>query len=368
MTNLIVNLLPIKTGGGLQNAISFVSSVNNDNYIYLVNADSEIHRKCMSEGFSYIAIKNNLFARLLFEIKIRYLFPKNTKCFTYFGPPLIGGIGHFYNINGCAYSNLLHPEVDFWGWCSPLQKLKRKVIDFYRRKMMIMSDEIILETDLLLNRAKNDHKFCKKKLHVVHMSPSKLVTDNTLFNGNKFKYIKSEYYKNILYISGAHPNKRLHLLPDIAKRLKDEGLFYRFIVTLPKCDYSDRLFSKFEALGVSEYYLNVGPIAPNEVSSIVFYCFAMVNLALLESFSNNVVEAWALNKPIILPEADWSLSSCGDAACYVDPSNLNTFVNVLRELNIPKVYDKFVNHGQAKLATMPSLEEKNNKYLEIINN
>lgn len=366
MKKTIINLLPIKTGGGLQNTLSFVSSMADCGYVFLVNKNSLLQSLCESKGFNYIAVDNSLLSRLIFEIKVRFLFPRNTVCFTYFGPPLLGSLGFFYNINGCAYSNLLHSEIDFWGWCKPIEKIKRHLIDAYRRKMLLLTDEVILETDLLLKRAKIDSGFKNKKLHVVKMSPSHLVTSDTHLDTDKYTFLASNTFKNILYISGAHPNKRLHLLPELALNLKKNGLKYRFILTLPECDYSRGLYRLFIELGVEEYYLNIGPVAPKDVSSLVYHSFAMINLALLESFSNNVVEAWALNKPILIPKEEWAQASCEDAACYVKLSDINSFVAKIIELEDENFYKEMIEKGRLMLSKMPSITEKNEKYQQII--
>lgn len=362
---IILNFLPVCSGGGLQNALSFINCLDNPKeFIAVVSEGTPIFDACKVVGLDTINIKPGLLNRFFFEVKVRRFFDRATVCFTLFGPPLIGGLGYLYNINGFAYSNILHKDFDFWWWCSPLEKIKKKLIDVYRARITALSDEIIFETDLLHDKAKSDPLFNCKKLHVVHMAPSKLVSQ---FSGSKVRNVNVDHgLYNVLYLSGDHPNKRVSDLPKVAACLASHNIKICFVTTLPDGVMLSLIEKQAHALGVSEYFNNLGPIPQAEIGTTINSVNAMINVAYLESFSNNVVEAWALGKPLIITDAEWARRSCHDAALYLDIDNKASIVGSFKSLLDKSIQTKLVKEGFKMLNKMPTAEEKNGRYFAII--
>jgi len=359
---VIINLLPINSGGGLQNALSFINSSNDESYLYIVRQNGLLHAACVNNGKKHITVKNSFFSRIFFELTCRRLFNKGDKCFTYFGPPLLSCVNYLYNINGFAYSNLLHPEVDFWKWCGGFDKVKKQLIDSYRIKMMSTSDELIFETELLLERARSFKAFKDvKSLHVVKMSPTFFsISPNE--NTNKYlNHMDCSVFK-ILYLTGYHPNKRLDKLSRIAKYIKENQLNIQILVTLTDEDYS-RCF-------ISEEYkniiVNIRPVIQSDIGSLLNCVDAMINIAVLESFSNNFVEAWSFDKCLIVTDDDWARRSCLDAAFYMDIDSYSSIESVINSIIDVEQYKNKVIAGKKMLEQMPTLKKKNEMYNEII--
>lgn len=280
---------------------------------------------------------------------------------------LFGGAPLFspgiYKISGFAYSNIIQPEIPFWGFLPPLQRLKKGVIDLFRRWLAQAADEIILETDYLKTRAEGV-LFKHAKLHVVKMAPSLLVT--------KELHERAESDKetfDILYLAGPHPNKRIHLLGTIFSQLNAGSRKFRLITTLPSnSSYYRQVELSFIENSCPEALHNIGPVSPNSVGRLIVGMDAMINVALLESFSNNWVEAWAANIPLITTDADWARASCGDAAIYIDPTNPRASAEkLLAILSNPDAIKQLVLHGQSQLQSLPTAQEKFDQYMTIIN-
>lgn len=362
---LIFNFVPIVSGGGLQNALSLISDIPADlNCLFLVREGGALHKYCVDESLNCIVVGANKIKRLIFELKIRTLFKRGDICFTLFGPPPLTAINYLYNINGFAYSNILHKEIDFWWWCKPVEKIKKKLTDLYRAKITGSADEIIFETDLLLEKARNDVRFNSKKLHVVHMAPSKLVSRFRGSTDRNPKVKKTNF--NILYLAGDHPNKRVSDLSRIAFILAKENIEVCFNITLPEGSLLTDIMSEATELGVKHYINNLGPIPQSEVGNTINSVDVMMNIAYLESFSNNVVEAWALSKPLIITDAEWARRSCHDAAVYVDVDNNASVVNAFKRVMNKANQSMLTTKGEEMLNRMPSAEQKHSYYFEII--
>ncbi|WP_024589817.1 MULTISPECIES: glycosyltransferase [unclassified Pseudoalteromonas] len=372
--SLLLNFLPVKTGGGLQNSLSFLSFLKNDSDLkdvatVLTYKGSEIYKVCINNNIRVHSIKPGLLSRLKFEIFLsRRLINSDTVIFTLFGPPLITK-KKSVTINGCAYSNLFYPEIGFWSFLPYPQRFLKYCIDFYRKVSLSKAQEIIFETKILLERASKDKLFVNKKLHLVQMSPSSLVCESNVDASVALQYKAklNSGYINLLYISGPHPNKRHYLWPRIIKSLKMKGLKVCLVTTLPTGDYLTSLSERFSELGLNEHLVNVGPVKSEHVASLISIADGLTNLALLESFSNNFVEAWEMKKPLIVTDADWSRGCCGKGAIYIDPleAELSADRLLFSYTNVSSI-NFSVQNGSEQLSHLPSKIARYNQFKSII--
>lgn len=374
-SKVIFNFLPVRAGGGLQNSLSFLTSLASDtnfnlNYIILCWADGEIELLCKERKLPYKSMPYSVLNRVAFELfGSSKVIESSDVVFTLFGPPLLRK-RKAVRINGCAYSNLFYPELNFWGFLKGGPLLLKRLIDVYRKRSLSNCDVIIFETAALLERAKNDLAFTGKDLRLVQMSPSILVDENnvesTVFDSFKLR-IDNDEHISILYLSGPHPNKRHVLLARIIKELNSLGGKYQLVTTLPTGCYLEDLKAEFESCGIYSKLINLGPVNPKDVSSLISAVDCVCNIALLESFSNNFVEAWRMKKPLIVTDADWSRACCGDAAVYIDPCNSEESALLVRDtLSNSVSLDALVNSGIVQLERLPSRKERYNIYKKII--
>lgn len=364
---LIINLLPIQAGGGLQNACSFVASglLGKSCEVY-ANGIASIREAAVRGGATLRACGGKRLARLANERDLVKRADKGTTCFTFFGPPPMFSKGRLVNVVGCAYSNLFYPEIDFWQDHKGVARLKKALIDRYRRWGIARADYWIFETEAIARRAVERFSFPADRVFVVRMAPSRLVLEAG--EERQFPQLPSGRFLT-LYLASPHPNKRIDALIDAAQLLRDRGdVRFGFVLTLsPDAPQAKPLLERIERLGLGEYFFNVGTVRPEHVGALIRHCSAMCNLARLESFSNNFVEAWAMRRPLLVTDADWSRASCGDGAVYVDPSRPAAVVDALYRLRQePDLCAGLVERGAAVLDTYPSAEQKARHYLEIV--
>lgn len=368
---VLINFLPIVSGGGLQNALTFILNLPNDSRIVaLVRQDSLIANALKDKGISKIEASKGILGRLLLEILVSLLSPRGIVCLTLFGPRPLGSRGHLYNIIGFAYSNILYPEFDFWDWCNPIEKLRRRLIDKYRRWSAVTSDEVIFETDVLLKRAKEIKDFSSLQSHVVYMAPSNAISSEQKLDCDMVDRLNKFAAHNpylILYLSSPHPNKRIHMLADILAA--DTSQTFAFVTTLDSSHwYTKQVNSRVIKLGVDKRFINIGPVRPTQVGCLIDKVHAMINIARLESFSNNWVEAWRKEKPLITTDSDWARCSCKSGALYVDPNKPDIAAEKIKMLLIDADLNISLKlAGQAILAEYPSAQQKTDHLLDIIN-
>ena len=371
---VLFNFVSIKAGGGQQNALSFLENIKTEilifKYVVACTENTLVHRYCVENGIEVFVVKNNIKSRILFEffgfIKINSKYNIKT-IFTIFGSaPLISF--NVYKISGCAYSNIFQPEIDIWGYLGGIKKKLKKIIDFFRIFSLYQSDEIILETEFLKKKALSGI-LKNKKVSVIEMAPSKLITDN-LRNIESINLYKEIY--NFLYLSGPQPNKRIDKFLDVIFFLnKDSSKKYILKLTMPEDSnyFKEILYPKIKKLNIEDYVVNLGTIVPQNVSRVIQSSDAIVNVALIESFSNNWVEAWASNRLLISTDADWSRASCKEAALYIDVLKPEIASSLIKNIfNNLEAFSIYLENGKKRLKEMPTSRERTKQYISLINN
>lgn len=375
MRRVVINLVPVSAGGGLQNALSFIRALsglenNNFKYIFFCREGGLVERELKLYGFSYLSFPGGVVGRIKYEVlygacSISRISP--CAVFTLFGAPPLWLFG-VKKISGFAYSNIIQPEIDFWDWLPWYRVISKKLIDFFRYWMARRSDVLVLETDYLLDRARQG-VFKGKDLRVVKMAPSSVVVSSLASIGEQQWETSSSSCGEVrvLYLCGPHPNKRVHLLAPLFLELSKLNDGYRLVTTLPVGDYLSLVCREFERLGISYMHENVGPVAPQEVATRLRSVDAVINVAKLESFSNNWVEAWAADLPLIATDALWSRASCGDAAIYVDVENPATSARIIHEtLSSRAGRQSLIIEGRKVLLSLPTAEQRTRQYVDII--
>lgn len=369
--NILLNFVPIYSGGGLQNAISFISEISsnpyeNYNFIVVCRDGSEIKKLSDSFGFKVYTVESNFFGRIKFEFNIARKVIRNNKVsvvLTLFGNPPIS-TGNVFSISGFAYSNIIQSEVKFWNYLPWHKQILKSFIDAIRLYLAKKSSVIVLETDYLKNRAA-EGVFRGHNLEVIKMTPSKLVVDGLRNINNKEN---SNDRLDLLCIAGPQPNKRIHLLAPILKLLSQYDSRYRLVTTIPDSAYLDIVKNEFKKYDATNLLINIGKISPFDLPKYLVTSKAIVNVSRLESFSNNWVEAWAAGVPLISTDADWARASCGDAAIYIDVCNPESSASQIHQcLSNYFIADEIINNGKKILKTLPNSQQKTNQYLMLIN-
>lgn len=367
---MIINFLPIASGGGLQNALSFINELSKKDMqycVFIVRENSLIEQAVLKNKFKILSIKEGLFSRLKFELTARYYFEKKEVCFTFFGPPILSLIGYTHNINGFAYSNLLYPNIDFWWFQEYYKKIRSKLIDKYRKYSMSLADEIIYETKILKSRALHDPILKNVKSHVVKMAASSLVSPSKVnLLDSEFDDVRSIPGFKLLFLAGAQPNKRIKefLQTLIVLNQQSRKKFYIILTMNVEGSYYKTIKKHAVQLGLADFVINLQTVLPNKVSTLIHHCDALVNVALLESFSNNYIEAWRMNKLLFATNADWAKDSCGKAAKYIDVTKPALSAEII--INAVNNKDETLNEIRPHLNMFPTSMEKSEQYLKII--
>jgi len=378
MSNLktLLNFTRQGAGGGVQNALSFLTTLatidDTDNYIVFVRKSSPIAAAAKASRFTCRELTSRDRFLIDFSTRCRREFTCGQVCFTFFGPPWIASKGYLLNVCGVAYSNLYYPEIEFWKHYKGICRLRRELTDRLRLWSLSRADYWIFETEVLAQRALQYAKYPEKRVGVVSMTASSLVSPENVQpdSASIFNHRIPAGFR-FLFLAGPAPNKQIHTLAAIAKELRTlTDLRFIVVTTLAEDSPYYKIVAKaFSHYRTEECWYNIGPCPYDKVASLIDSCQAMCTFSILESFSNNFVEAWIMNKPLLVCDTDWGRASAGDAAIYVEPNNPAKAARaMLRIMNDNQFYAHVTKQGTIRLSQYPTAIEKCKDYLDQINN
>jgi len=376
MKQIIINLTRIGfNDGGSQNACSFIQELSEQgdlsDYCVVAFKNSNTGRLAEKLGFHNILINRNILERISWDFFCRKYFEKGQVCFTFFGSPWFSSQGYLINISGVADSNLYYPEISFWKHCNIPERVKKYIKDRGRMNGYSWADYWVFETDILAQRAIDLANYPENRVGVVKMAASTFVTPERIKRAisEKFRKQMGDCF-SLLFLAGANPNKRIINIAPVIAKIKSEKLIYtpiKVVTTLDSAsNYCSKIRREFRRLGIESNWINLGPVSYEKIPSLIDACDVVCLFSVLESFSNNCIEAWSMKKPLLITDADWARSACGKAAVYVSPTNVSQVADAVIQLTQPSVQTELLKHYDEHFSTYPTTQEKCKQYLNCI--
>lgn len=371
---VVLNLLPLKSGGGVQVALDFLSHLagkpDAHDWYGVARLGMPFFEPPFRAGLtSLTGVPDRLGSRLAFELwgggKLAARLGADV-VYTLFGPHWTGL--SCPAVGGCAYSNLLYPEIDFWADLPRPARLLRQLKDRYRLRSLHVADGTIFETDDLARRAVRLFGLPAERVTFVKPKASDLVSPTASHPATAVRLAQLPGRFHVLALSGFHPNKRLHLIPEALRILRSRGESgVGFIMTLPDTPDANALLALAERHGVADLIFNVGPVPPQGCVELYRRSNAVLLASRLESFSNTIAEAWMHGVPLLASDLDWARGICGDGAEYFrfdDSADLVRAVDRLR--STPARIAQLTEAGRGILATYPDAAARHRQIVAFL--
>jgi len=367
---VLINFSTLKSGGGQNVGLNFIFSLPKQDLerfelFFVVAEKTAIYRVLSEKKYNILFVTSrNPLKRIVQEVVLVSRLLKKNKIkvvYSYFGIGFF--LGELTQISGSADSNLYFPEINFWSHYRGVSRLKRWLVDRYRIFGLRFSSAIIYENAVLEANARTLYGLKETKL----IKPS--VNFDIKLLDYSLPFEKAGGAKVGLFLCGWQLNKNVMMMPLIAKALKDKGIDFHFIITAPDDGSIECQSFKKEVfkLDVEDMIHIVGSVDKGFLESLYEQIDFVFLLSLLESFSNNIIEAWYFRKPLIIAEEEWAKSICQDAAVYVRRNSCEDIVDKIISLikNNHLVNEKIAN-GCEILKTYPSIEKRTKEELEYI--
>jgi glycosyltransferase involved in cell wall biosynthesis len=360
---VLINFGSLKRGGGYNVALNFLSAFDSARFRHLeffwvCVQGTEIEKILASREEDVYLVSPNPLIRIIQESTVVSKWIRKNRIeviYTYFG------YGCFTTrvpqVVGTAVSNVFFPEVNFWVHYHGLDLLRKNLIDRYRLWGLRRASGIIFENSAMEARAAD--VVCSN-VRTITVLPSIDIAAN---KGEEWHpKVASGIISGFvgLFLCGWQLNKGVMLIPDILADARDRGFDLKIILTAPEDD--GRLHKSFmrriNELNVTDRVFMVGPVRKRQLASLYDkVCFVFL-LSKLESFSNNIIEAWAYSKPLVVADEPWAHSLCDDAALYVNRENVTAIVVSLMRLVQTDVRGRIVESGLEQLGKFPSQSER----------
>lgn len=369
--NILLNFYPVRAGGGQQVASNFLKIITKKDFghkwFLFVGSNSELCKlakenlpesQILSFEYNY---QNRVFKQK--DIK-EFIQSKKIDLIYSYGPIL--PIKNIPQVLRTVYSNLYFPEIDFWKGYPFFTKLKKKLIDYFRLKQTLKADGLIFENKSMLKKAISLFKYPETR--VKYIEPSVTFFDESKLL-EKYEYLKKKKEFKILYLSSWHLNKNIHILPEVAKSLKESNCKVKFILSLDikHPTIEKLLLNKIEKFNVTDYFEFVGRVEATNVHQVVKLSDAMILLSKLECFSSNVMEAYYFQKPLIISDEHWAKAACLDAALFVDrDSPYDIANNIINLVSSKELQEDLVNKSKNRMKNFNTPEEKVIKQVQFL--
>jgi glycosyltransferase involved in cell wall biosynthesis len=366
---LLFNFGPLKKGGGQNVALNFLQAIEeskNLNFIpYFVACESSlIYSKLLKTKWkdSLVVVSANPVKRMLQEFfQVTYYIRKNKieLVYTYFGFGLFGS--KIKQVIGSADSNLYFPEVDFWKHETSLEKLKRFVVDKYRIFGLKIAAGVVFENIAMFERSEKLFGIKTKRLILPSIvGPVDAHPVDIIFNQDSVK---------ILLLCGWQRNKNILLIPELAYTFKLKGLNVQFIITAKQdnTNCSQEFFQLVKKWQVEDFINCIGQVNKSQLPDLYEKVDQVLLLSLLESFSNNIIEAWYFSRPLIIADELWSRAICNDAASYVPRNDVHAISDQIMLLaHDSQLVLDLTSRGKSALSQYPNIQERLKQELEFL--
>ena len=369
---ILINLSTLKAGGGQNVGLNFVNSLiygdfKLDNFHFVVAKNSEIEKLLISNKItSFTSFPKYAILRIIYEILFgSYLCKKNNIdiIYTLFGYGLYPK--KIRQVIGMADSNLFFPEINFWSDFTGISLIKKQLIDKFRIFGLSRSSGIIFENPALEKRFKKIFDFSSETITIY---PS-INLKNLKSSIDISKKINFKDSRIGLFLCGWQKHKGIFKIPDIAFELKKQDVKYNFIITAPinNSKIHNDFMAKVQKLNVKEYISIIGPVKQTQLMTLYNQVDIVFLISKLESFSNNIIEAWAFKKLLIVSDSEWAHSICGNAAIYVNRESAIEISNkVIDVINKFDDFSHIIENGKINLANFNNIFQKTKKEIEFV--
>lgn len=372
----IINLTRLGSDdGGAQTAASFLQRLaerrDPKNYCVVSVAGTRVGDLCAELGFGGFQIGDRIQDKARLDLSCRRFFERGQLCFTFHGVPWLRSQGYLTNLCGAADSNLYYPEIDFWRHAKTTARVRKALKDRARMYGYSRSDYWVFETETLADRAVALANYPADRVAVVKMSASAFVSPEKVEAATRERFRRQiGDGMALLFMAGPNPNKRIHcVVPALARRHREspKAGAIKVVTTLPTASaYYHELERAFRAAGLRDHWVNLGPVAYHDIPSRIDSCDVVCLFSVLESFSSNITEAWAMQKPLLASNVDWARAACGDAALYVAPDDPASVSDALAALADPETSKRLLDRSASQFQRYPSPEDRCEQFLECM--
>lgn len=181
-------------------------------------------------------------------------------------------------------------------------------------------------------------------------------------NRSSLKHLGLVSGKYFFFLGSVQPRKNLQRLIEAFAKL-DPSL--KLVIAGGDGWLSSKIYSESERLGIKDRVLFLGRINDSMAISLYSSAIALTFPSLFEGFGLPILEAFALNCPVLTSNISSMPEVAGDAAVLVDPYSVESITQGLKKVMDETVSRKLVSLGKEQLKKF-SWEKSAKQTLEVL--
>ena len=321
MSNVLINGLKAKTGGGrtiLNNYLSLLRESNSTHRYYVLTPEKREYAKYGCDFVQIVEIrelfKNNVFFPLLYRVVMpRLLRSCNIDAIFNLGdiviPANIPQVDLFY------WSYAAYPNSVAWKRMDPTSYINHKIKLSVFKKNIKHATTVIAQIKTMKERLETLYG-----LRNIEVIPTAVPLENVV-GGESFDYGLPKDRIKFLCLAHYYSHKNLEVCLPLARRIKEMSLSYCIVITIKPTQHSraKKLLNCIRKERLNDIIVNVGAVPMDFVPCLYSQCDALLMPTLLESYSSTYLEAMFHHKTILTSNLDFAKDVCGQAAFYFDP-------------------------------------------------
>jgi len=370
---VLVNVLPVTRGGGLQNVKNLWRAVGEhgreDDWLFVARDESDLSR--LDGPVSWRTLERVSVTSFPHRLRVENLrIPQIAKewgadlIFTPMGAgPLRSPVP---TVVGWHDPSPGYPESPMWDRVTPrfkrVERLRRAYSQFAVRKAL----RVCVQTETMARRLSQAWGLDPARMRIVSNGLSAFHQGQPPAPQER----SEDGPRIVLVIGNAKPNKNLEAVPAVAHALAARGVSdVQVHVTQSRgAAYMETFESEVLRLGPSAVpLLLIGEVPHDSLGDTLRRASVVFLPSLLESFSQTYLEAMHYGVPLVTSDIDFAREICGGAALYADPLDPEAgAAQVERALNDQAERARLRAAGFARVPTFPLWEERFRTYRAVL--
>jgi glycosyltransferase involved in cell wall biosynthesis len=246
-------------------------------------------------------------------------------------------------------SHYLYPTRHF-GQETLLRRLKIRYHKRYFARQLPRTQLVLVQTDVVERRLRETFGYRGRAL-VCKSSVSPFLRQGRTGRPMPPALAPLQNKLKLLYISVYGAHKNFPTVLELFRRYRNELRDVVVITSLTPQQHARAgpYLRAVERYGLTGQLCNVGQIPHQDIGAYYEHCDAFFMPTLLETFGIPYLEAMHFDLPILTSNLDFAHATCGDAACYCDPWNLESMRDaILRLKSDPALRARLIEAGRRR--------------------
>lgn len=250
----------------------------------------------------------------------------------------------------------------------PLERFKVWLITQYKKSWFWEADRWIMQTETARQGLHQRLKIPLDRIAVISNSCGQRYHDSS---AEVRPFPEATAKVRFFCFAAPYKHKNLRILPSIAAAFAklEPTRDFEIVVTLPEGQDWQALQASAAKLGVSQRFVNVGPVPIVQGPATFRTCNLLLLPTLLETFSGTYPEAMAMGLPIVTSDLDFARDTCQDAALYYSPHDATAAARELqRLLGDCTLWESLIANGKQRLQVFPTPVQRKEQYFQEVRN